>query len=122
MFERFTERARQVVVLAQEEARTLKHNYIGTEHILLGLLREEEGLAARVLESLDITVERVRAQVVRIVGSERVDRVTLETGTMLPHEAILTRTVQSTTELSGRTVSTQNVQRRSVRFTYVSAQ
>src|SRR5580658_3516325 len=62
MFERFTERARQVVVLAQEEARTLKHN-------LLGLLREEEGLAARVLESLDITVERVRAQVVRIVGS-----------------------------------------------------
>src|ERR1700728_3373187 len=53
----------------QEEARTLKHNYIGTEHILLGLLREEEGLAARVLESLDITVERVRSQVVRIVGS-----------------------------------------------------
>jgi ATP-dependent Clp protease ATP-binding subunit ClpC len=69
LFERFTERARQVVVLAQEEARILKHNYIGTEHILLGLLREEEGLAARVLESLDITVERVRAQVVRIVGS-----------------------------------------------------
>ena len=69
MFERFTARARQVVVLAQEEARILKHNYIGTEHILLGLLREEEGLAARVLESLDITVERVRAQVVRIVGS-----------------------------------------------------
>jgi hypothetical protein len=69
MFERFTERARQVVVLAQEEARTLKHNYIGTEHILLGLLREEEGLAARVLESLEITVERVRGQVVRIVGS-----------------------------------------------------
>ena len=64
MFEPFTERPRQVVVLAQEEARTLKHNYIGTEHILLGLLREEEGLAARVLESLDITVERVR-----IVGS-----------------------------------------------------
>jgi ATP-dependent Clp protease ATP-binding subunit ClpA len=58
-----------VVVLAQEESRALSHNYIGTEHILLGLLREEEGLAARVLESLDITVERVRAQVVRIVGS-----------------------------------------------------
>ena len=69
MFERFTDRARRVVVLAQEEARMLNHNYIGTEHILLGLLREEEGLAARVLESLDITVERVRAQVVRIVGS-----------------------------------------------------
>jgi ATP-dependent Clp protease ATP-binding subunit ClpC len=68
MFERYTERARQVVVLAQDEARALKHNYIGTEHILLGLLREEEGLAARVLESLAITVEEVRAQVARIVG------------------------------------------------------
>jgi ATP-dependent Clp protease ATP-binding subunit ClpC len=68
VFERFTERARQVVVLAQEEARTLKHNYIGTEHLLLGLLREEEGLGARVLGSLGITVEEVRAQVARIVG------------------------------------------------------
>jgi ATP-dependent Clp protease ATP-binding subunit ClpA len=68
LFERFTERARQVVVLAQDEARALKHNYIGTEHILLGLLREEEGLAARVLESLDITVEEVRAQVMRVIG------------------------------------------------------
>jgi ATP-dependent Clp protease ATP-binding subunit ClpC len=69
VFERFTERARQVVVLAQEEARTLKHDYIGTEHLLLGLVREEHGLAARVLESLDITAERVRAHVVRIVGA-----------------------------------------------------
>ncbi len=69
MFERFTERALQVVVLAREEAQTLKHNYIGTEDILLGLLGEEEGVAARVLGSLDITVERVRVQVVRIVGS-----------------------------------------------------
>jgi ATP-dependent Clp protease ATP-binding subunit ClpC len=68
VFERFTERARQVVVLAQDEARALKHNYIGTEHILLGLLREEEGLATRVLESLDITVEEVRGQIARIVG------------------------------------------------------
>jgi ATP-dependent Clp protease ATP-binding subunit ClpC len=68
VFERFTERARQVVVLAQDEARALKHNYIGTEHILLGLLREEEGLAARVLESLDVTVEEVRMQVARIIG------------------------------------------------------
>ena len=69
MFERFTERARQVVVLAQEEARILKHNYIGTEHVLLGLLREEKSLAALVLKSFDITVERVCAQVVRLVGS-----------------------------------------------------
>ena len=68
MFERFTERARQVVVLAQEEARTLAHNYIGTEHILLGLLREEEGMAARVLESLNITLEQTRQQVMRIIG------------------------------------------------------
>jgi ATP-dependent Clp protease ATP-binding subunit ClpC len=62
VFERFTERARQVVVLAQEEARALRHNYIGTEHILLGLLREEEGMAARVLESLGITAQRVRGR------------------------------------------------------------
>jgi len=68
VFERFTERTRQVVVLAQSEARALKHNYIGTEHLLLGLLREEEGVAARVLRSFDITVEEVRAQVARIVG------------------------------------------------------
>jgi ATP-dependent Clp protease ATP-binding subunit ClpA len=68
VFERFTERARQVVVLAQEEARGLKHNYIGTEHILLGLVREEQGVAARVLQSSGVTVERVREQVVQIVG------------------------------------------------------
>jgi len=68
VFERFTERARQVVVLAQDEARVLRHNYIGTEHLLLGLLREEEGLAARVLESLDVSLEEVRFQVERIIG------------------------------------------------------
>ena len=68
MFERFTERARQVVVLAQDEARALRHNYIGTEHLLLGLLREEQGLAARVLESFGVTVEEVRVQAARIVG------------------------------------------------------
>jgi ATP-dependent Clp protease ATP-binding subunit ClpA len=68
MFERFTDHARQVVVLAQEEARTLRHNHIGTEHILLGLLREEAGVAGAVLESLDITLERARAEVVRIIG------------------------------------------------------
>jgi ATP-dependent Clp protease ATP-binding subunit ClpC len=70
VFERFTERARQVVGLAQDEARALRHDYIGSEHILLGLLREEqeEGLAARVLGSLGITWEEVRAKVVRIVG------------------------------------------------------
>jgi ATP-dependent Clp protease ATP-binding subunit ClpA len=69
VFERFTERARHVVVLAQDEARSLKHNYIGTEHILLGLLREEKGIAARALASLGITIDEVRGQVVRIVGA-----------------------------------------------------
>jgi ATP-dependent Clp protease ATP-binding subunit ClpC len=68
VFERFTERARQVVVLAQEEARSLRHNYIGTEHLLLGLLREEEGFAARLLDSFGLTVAGVREQVVHIVG------------------------------------------------------
>ena len=60
MFERFTDRARRVVVLAQEEARLLNHNYIGTEHILLGLIHEHEGVAAKALESLDISLESVR--------------------------------------------------------------
>jgi ATP-dependent Clp protease ATP-binding subunit ClpC len=69
VFERFTERARNVVVFAQEESRALGHDYIGTEHILLGLLREKDGLAAHVLETLGMSVEPVRAQVVRIVGS-----------------------------------------------------
>ena len=69
MFERFTERARQVVVLAQEEARGLKHNYIGTEHLLLGLLREQQGIPAHVLEALGVTVERVRRQLIQIVGA-----------------------------------------------------
>jgi ATP-dependent Clp protease ATP-binding subunit ClpC len=69
MFQRFSGQARQVVVHAQDEARTLKHNYIGTEHILLGLLREERGVAARALESLDVTLEEARAHVVRIVGT-----------------------------------------------------
>ena len=68
MFERFTEPARQVVVLAQEEARALGHNYIGTEHILLGLLRVEGGVAAQVLEFLGTRLEEVRGKVVRIVG------------------------------------------------------
>ena len=68
MFERFTDRARRVVVLAQEEARMLNHNYIGTEHILLGLVREEEGVAAKALESLSISLEAVRQQVEEIIG------------------------------------------------------
>jgi ATP-dependent Clp protease ATP-binding subunit ClpC len=68
MFERFTDRARRVVVLAQEEARMLNHNYIGTEHLLLGLIHEGEGVAAKALESLGVSLEAVRAQVEEIIG------------------------------------------------------
>ncbi len=68
MFERFTDRARRVVVLAQEEARTLDHGYIGTEHLLLGLIREGDGVAARALESLGISLDAVREQVGQIIG------------------------------------------------------
>jgi ATP-dependent Clp protease ATP-binding subunit ClpC len=68
VFERFTERARQAVVLAQEEARDLRHNYIGTEHLLLGLLREEEGVGADVLGDLGVSLDDVRAQVAEIIG------------------------------------------------------
>jgi hypothetical protein len=68
MFERFTDRARRVVVLAQEEARQLNHNYIGTEHLLLGLIQEREGVAAQALTGLGISLEGVRGEVVEIIG------------------------------------------------------
>jgi hypothetical protein len=68
MFERFTDRARRVVVLAQEEARALDHNYVGTEHILLGLIHEGQGLAAKALESMGISLESVRQQIEEIIG------------------------------------------------------
>ena len=68
MFERFTDRARRVVVLAQDEARGLKHNYIGTEHLLLGLISEGEGVAAKALETMRIKGEAVRASVIEIIG------------------------------------------------------
>jgi ATP-dependent Clp protease ATP-binding subunit ClpA len=68
MFERFTDRARRVVVLAQEEARLLNHNYIGTEHLLLGLLREGEGVAAQVLVELGADLSRVRQQVIQLLA------------------------------------------------------
>jgi ATP-dependent Clp protease ATP-binding subunit ClpC len=68
MFERFNEPARDVIMLAQDESRTLGHDYIGTEHILLGILREQKNLGARVLDSFGITAEQVRAQIESIVG------------------------------------------------------
>ena len=68
MFERFTDRARRVVVLAQEEARLLNHNYIGTEHILLGLIHEGDGIAAKALESLGVSLEAVRDGLERVLS------------------------------------------------------
>src|SRR6201985_1541388 len=68
MFERFTDRARRVVVLAQEEARMLNHGYIGTEHLLLGLVHEGDGVAAKALEAMGISLEAVREQVETIIG------------------------------------------------------
>src|SRR5207247_2361941 len=68
MFERFTDRARRVVVLAQEEARLLNHNYIGTEHILLGLIHDGEGVAAQALTSMGVSLEAVRSRVEDIIG------------------------------------------------------
>src|SRR5438093_6209743 len=74
MFERFTDRARRVVVLAQEEARMLNHNYIGTEHILLGLIHEGEGVAAKALESLGISLEEFASRSRRSSGKARLRR------------------------------------------------
>lgn len=68
MFERFTERSRRVIVLGQEEARKLNHNYIGTEHLLLGLVHDGQGVSAEALASLGIELEGVRAQVVQTIG------------------------------------------------------
>lgn len=68
MFERFTDRARRVVVLAQEEARTLQHDYIGTEHLLLGLIHERDGIGAQVLQDIGVTLPRLRSDIIAIIG------------------------------------------------------
>src|SRR4030067_1075145 len=68
MFERFTERARRVIILAQEEAKRLNHSAVGTEHILFGIIREGEGVASKVLESLNISPDRVRAEIESAIG------------------------------------------------------
>jgi ATP-dependent Clp protease ATP-binding subunit ClpA len=75
MFERFTDRARRVVVLAQEEARMMSHNYIGTEHLLLGLAAEDDGVGRKVLDQVGVTLASVRAEIERIIGRGRVDNV-----------------------------------------------
>jgi ATP-dependent Clp protease ATP-binding subunit ClpC len=108
VFERFTDRARQVIVLAQDEARGLKHNYLGTEHILLGLLREEEGVAARVLDSLDITVEEVRPQVVRIVGEG--DKITSGEMPLAPRaKKVLVLALREALSLGHKDVGTEHI-------------
>ena len=94
MFERFTDRARRVVVLAQEEARDLGHTYIGTEHILLGLLREPEGVAAQALEALGIGLDGVRREVREIIGQGE--------GTTLPTHIPFTPRAKKVLELSLR--------------------
>ncbi|MDR7457455.1 MAG: Clp protease N-terminal domain-containing protein, partial [Armatimonadota bacterium] len=78
MFERFTERARRVIILAQEEAKRLNHSAVGTEHILLGIIREGEGVASKVLESLNISPDRVRAEIEGAIGR----------GERSPHEEV----------------------------------
>ncbi len=72
MFERFTDRSRRVVALAKEEARMLNHEYVGTEHILLGLIREDEGVATRVLEGLGVDPNGIRQQVIRLVFARQI--------------------------------------------------
>jgi ATP-dependent Clp protease ATP-binding subunit ClpC len=109
MFERFTERARQVVVLAQDEARLLEHDYIGTEHLLLGLLREEEGLAARTLESLGFEVEQVRSQVVGIVGQGHEDRTTGQIPFMPRAKKVLELSLREAQALGHNFIDTQHL-------------
>ena len=108
LFERFTVRARQVVVLAQEEARASGHNYIGTEHILMGLMREEEGLAARVLRSLDVTIERVRAEVVQLAPAG--DQ---PTAGMIPFtpagQRVLERSLHEALDLGRKEIGTEHI-------------
>jgi ATP-dependent Clp protease ATP-binding subunit ClpA len=94
MFERFTDRARRVVVLAQEEARDLGHDYIGTEHILLGLIRVSDGVAAQALESLGISLAAVRREVIQIVGQGDMSQ--------LPSHIPFTRRAKKVLELSLR--------------------
>lgn len=108
VFERFTEGARQVVVVAQEEARTIGHDYIGTEHLLLGLLREQHGVAAQALASLGVRFEDARAQVVRVAGSGET--------TTLPQipftrraKQVLELAVDEATELGDRKTDTAHI-------------
>jgi ATP-dependent Clp protease ATP-binding subunit ClpA len=108
MFERFTDRARRVVVLAQEEARMLDHNYIGTEHILLGLLREGEGVAVKALESLGISLQAVRQQVEEIIG--RGQQVPSEVIPFTPRsKKVLELSLREALQLGSRFIGTEHI-------------
>jgi ATP-dependent Clp protease ATP-binding subunit ClpC len=107
MFERFSERARQAVAVADEEARALRHDDIGTEHILLGLLREQDGLAAQVLASLNITIESVRTQ---IRGSSReVKTSRLASRFTAPAKRVLELALREALSLGDRNIDTEHL-------------
>ena len=108
MFERYTERARKVIILAQDEAVRLKHNYIGTEHLLLGLLREREGIAAKILESLDVSLEAVRNELENFI-----DRTEYQGGTEVAFtpraKRVLELALDETRRLSHKYVGTEHI-------------
>src|SRR6266478_210080 len=108
MFERFTDRARRVVVLAQEEARLLNHNYIGTEHILLGLIGEGEGVAAKALESLGISLEAVRQQVGEIIGQGQ-QAPTGHIPFTSPAKEVLERSLREALQLGHNYIGTEHI-------------
>jgi ATP-dependent Clp protease ATP-binding subunit ClpC len=108
VFERFTERARQAVVFAQVEARGLKHNYVGTEHLLLGLLREDEGMAARVLEALGVTIEQARTEIARLAGPS--DRPTTGQIPFTPHaKKVLTLALREAVQMGDYHIGTEHL-------------
>lgn len=109
MFERFTDQARQVVVSARREARELRHSYVGSEHLLLGLLREDKSLAARALTSLDVTLDRARAQVRQCVGSAEGPS-TFGEISFTPHaREVLARAGDEASRLGRRTTGTEHI-------------
>src|SRR5919197_1783394 len=107
-FDKFTERARRVLTYAQEEARSFNHNYIGTEHLLLGLIREGEGVAAEVLRSLGVELNRVRSAVEFIIG--RGDRMIVgEVGLTPRAKKVIELAVDESRRLKQRAIGTEHL-------------
>jgi ATP-dependent Clp protease ATP-binding subunit ClpC len=109
LFERFTERARQVIVLASDEARELGHGYIGTEHLLLGLLREEVGIAARVLRTLGVETSTARERVEATIGRGQTTAATGQIPLTPPAKAALERSASEARDLGHAFVGTEHV-------------